>query len=149
MSGVIEAGAVERPRDIAMTGVIVVTHGYSGAEIVRAVEQKVGHSLEHVAAVGIAIDEPMARVQERLEEAMRLLGDKEVVFLVDLGGSTPFNVCCRRCGRESAVVSGVNMPMLFKLSTADRTAGARHLAEELAASGAKSISVRGGQPGTP
>src|SRR5262245_12331456 len=130
-----------------MTGVIVVTHGYSGAEIVRAVEQKVGHPLEHVAAVGVAIDEPPATVQLRLEEAMRALGDDQVVFLVDLGGSTPFNLCCGRCGGNSAVVSGVNMPMLFKLSTADRTADARHLADELAASGAKSISVRGGGPG--
>src|SRR5262245_57589590 len=131
-----------------MTGVIVVTHGYSGAEIVRAVEQTVGHRLEHVAAVGIGIDDPPAAVQQRLEDAMRTLGDDQVVFLVDLGGSTPFNLCCLRCGGNSAVVSGVNMPMLFKLSTADRTASARRLAEELAASGAKSISVRGGGSGT-
>ena len=129
-----------------MTGVIVVTHGYSGAEIVRAVEQKVGHALEHVAAIGIAADDPPAMVQARLEDAVLALGDEEVVFLVDLGGSTPFNLCCGRPGGASAVVSGVNMPMLFKLSTADRHAGARHLADELAASGAKSISVRGGPP---
>ena len=138
-------GTPRSPEDAAMTGVIVVTHGQSGAEIVRAVEQKVGHALEHVTALGVAIDEAPAAVQARLEDAVVALGDVEMVFLVDLGGSTPFNLCCRRCGGASAVVSGVNMAMLFKLSTADRHTGARHLADELAASGAKSISVRGGQ----
>ena len=127
-----------------MTGVIVVTHGYSGAEIIRAVEEKLGHALEHVAAVGVGVSDPPDLVQSRLESAMSSLGDDEVVFLVDLAGATPFNLCCRRCGGASAVVSGVNMPMLLKLSTADRTAGALHLADELAASGTKSIRVRTG-----
>lgn len=131
-----------------MTGVIVVTHGYSGAEIVRAVEEKVGHTLEHVAAVGVGIADSPASVQERLEAAMSSLGDEEVVFLVDLAGATPFNLCCRRCGGASAVVSGVNMPMLLKLSTADRSLGAQHLADELAASGQKSISIRLGGKST-
>ncbi len=128
-----------------MTAVIVVTHGSSGAEMVRAAEQKVGHAFAQVAAVGVAVDETPARLQQRIDEAVSGLGASEVVFLVDLGGSTPFNLCCRRCGGQSAVVSGVNMPMLFKLSTADREHGARHLADELAASGQKSISVRGGE----
>ena len=73
------------------------------------------------------------------------LAATEVVFLVDLGGSTPANLCCRQCGGHSAVVSGLNMAMLFKLATADRAAGARHLADELAASGAKSIGVIEGE----
>jgi mannose/fructose-specific phosphotransferase system component IIA len=129
-----------------ITSVIIVTHGYSGAEMVRAAEQKVGHAIDHLAAVGVAVDDPPQVVRERLDEAVRVLGAEDVVFLVDLGGSTPFNLCCRQCRGNSAVVSGVNMPMLFKLETADREHGARQLADELAASGAKSISVRDGAP---
>ena len=128
-----------------MTAVIVVTHGYSGAEMVRAAEQKVGHPLSGVATIGVGGDEPVAEVKVRLEQAVRSLSVDDVVFLVDLGGSTPFNLCCGNSRGQSAVVSGVNMPMLFKLSTADRSHGARQLAEELAASGKKSISVRSGE----
>ena len=128
-----------------MTGVIVVTHGYSGAEMLRAAEQKVGHALEGVATIGVVGDEPVAAVQQRLDQAVRELHVDDVVFLVDLGGSTPFNLCCGNCRGQSAVVSGVNMPMIFKLSTVDRSHGARHLADELAASGKKSISVRSGE----
>ena len=49
-------------------------------------------------AVGLRAVRALQRLQERLEAAMSTLGDDEVVFLVDLAGATPFNLCCRRCG---------------------------------------------------
>jgi len=53
----------------------------------------------------------------------------EVLFLTDLEGSTPYNLCCKRCEGKSVVLSGMNLPMLFKLATADRKHGALPLAE--------------------
>lgn len=125
------------------TGVVLVTHGDAGAAMIAAAEEKVGH-LGGVAAIGVHLGETAAHVQARLESTVDGMQVDEVVFLVDLGGSTPFNVCCRACRHHSVVVSGVNLPMLFKLSTADRDAGARSLAEELVATGTKSIGIREG-----
>lgn len=126
-----------------MTNVIVVTHGNCGAEMIRAAREKVG-TLDGVTAVGVSEGDSPEAVRRRIEAAVEALHADEVVYLVDLGGSTPFNLCCRRCGGRSAVVSGVNLAMLFKLATADRALPAMQLAAELAQSGAKSISVRGG-----
>ena len=47
----------------------------------------------------------------------------EVLFLTDLEGSTPYNLCCKRCGGKSVVLSGMNLPMLMKLATANREHG--------------------------
>ena len=66
----------------------------------------------------------------------------EMLFLTDLEGSTPYNLCCKKCGGTSVVLSGMNLPMLMKLATANRALGALTLAEELRATGLKSIHIR-------
>ncbi len=123
------------------TGVVLVTHGAAGQAMLDAAERVLGH-IESIATVAVAAGEPAEDLQQRLESAVRAVGTHGVVFLVDLVGSTPSNLAGRVGGR-CAVVSGMNLPMLFKLATVDRTRGARALAEELAQTGLKSIQVRG------
>jgi len=128
------------------TGVVVVTHGEAALSMVDAAERMVGKL--DVRTVAVAPSEPRAQIESRLEQAVEALATTDVLFLVDLEGSTPFNLCCRRCGGSSVVLSGMNLPMLFKLATADRSHGAAALAEELRATGVKSIHIRtgGGAP---
>jgi mannose/fructose-specific phosphotransferase system component IIA len=123
---------------------VVVTHGEAAVDMVDAAERMVGKL--DVSTVSVRIGEPRVETENRLEEAVERLHTIDVLFLVDLEGSTPFNVCCRKCGGASVVLSGMNLPMLFKLATADREHGAVALAEELKATGLKSIHIRlGGQ----
>ncbi len=122
------------------TGVIVVTHGGAAESMVEAAERMVG-GLD-VRTVAVKIGEARLEIETRLEHEVEALGTSEILFLVDLEGSTPFNLCCRRCGGHAVVLSGMNLPMLFKLATADRLHGAAALAEELAATGLKSIHIR-------
>ena len=122
------------------TGVVVVTHGEAAVDMVDAAERMVG-KLE-VATVAVRLGEKRTDIESRLEQAVDSLHSDDVLFLVDLEGSTPFNLCCRKCGGTSVVLSGMNLPMLFKLATADRAHGAAALAEELAATGLKSIHIR-------
>jgi mannose/fructose-specific phosphotransferase system component IIA len=124
------------------TGVVVVTHGEAAVDMVDAVERMVGH-LE-VATVAVRAGEQRGDIESRLERAVESLHSDDVLFLVDLEGSTPFNLCCRKCGGTSVVLSGMNLPMLFKLATADRSHGAVLLAEELKATALKSIHIRVG-----
>jgi len=121
------------------TAIVVVTHGSAGADMVDAAERMVGTLDVHTIAVPIG--EAKTRTQERIEEAVRESDAEEVLFLVDLEGSTPY-LCCRTCGGRSVVLTGMNMPMLFKLATADRAQGAIPLAEELLATAVKSIHIR-------
>jgi mannose/fructose-specific phosphotransferase system component IIA len=124
------------------TAVIIVSHGGVAEAMVEAAERYVGKLDVDVVAVGAG--EPTFDIEQRIESAAEHRGTDEILFLLDLEGSTPFNLCCRRCGGKSVVLSGMNLPMLFKLATADRAYGALALAEELRATGIKSIHVRAG-----
>lgn len=122
------------------TGVVLVTHGDAALSMVQAVERMVGAL--NLETVSVRIGEPAAETEERIEAAVNRQQASQLLFMVDLEGSTPFNLCCRRCGGHSVVLSGVNLAMLFKLSTADREQGAEALAQELMATGLKSIHIR-------
>ena len=127
------------------TGIVVITHGDAAISMVEAAERVVGNL--GVETVTVKVGEPRGETESRIEKAVVSLGVDEVLFLVDLEGSTPFNLCCRSCGGRSAVVSGMNLPMLFKLATVDRARDPLALAADLAATGTKSIHVRADGPG--
>ena len=131
------------------TGVVVVTHGVAGAAMIEVAERLTGF-LPRVEAVTVVPGEPPDALEERLSAAVASLGgggEGGVLFLVDLGGSTPANLCERAGGpSQVAVLTGLNLPMLLKLATADRAGGVRALADELCRTGVKSIAVRFPEP---
>ena len=125
---------------MSTAGVIVITHGNAAEDMVDAVERVVGKL--DVRTISVRIGEPRSETESRLEKMVDDLHAEEVLFLTDLEGSTPYNLCCKRCGGKSVVLSGMNLPMLMKLATANREHGALTLAEELRATGLKSIHIR-------
>jgi len=125
---------------MSTAGVIVITHGNAAEDMVDAVERVVGKL--DVRTLNVRLGEPRAETESRLEKVVDDLHMDEVLFLTDLEGSTPYNLCCKRCCGQSVVLSGMNLPMLMKLATANRKDGALTLAEELRATGLKSIHIR-------
>jgi mannose/fructose-specific phosphotransferase system component IIA len=126
---------------MSMTGVVIITHGNAASCMVEAAERVVG-TLD-VRTITVPIGELRAVTEKHIESVVGELHTEEVLFLTDLEGSTPYNLCCMKCGGKSVVLSGMNLPMLFKLATANRGTGALLLAEELRATGLKSIHIRG------
>lgn len=125
-------------------GVVVVSHGGAAHAMVDAAERVLGKL--NIYPISVEIGEPKQVTEQKLAAACEAITEEEILFLVDLEGSTPFNVCAKRCAERSTVLSGVNMAMLFKLATVDRSIGAQALAEELRVTGLKSIHVRQGSP---
>jgi mannose/fructose-specific phosphotransferase system component IIA len=125
---------------VSVTGVVIITHGNAASCMVDAAERVVGTL--NVRTIAVRIGEPRAETETHIESVVGELDTDEVLFLTDLEGSTPYNLCCKKCGGTSVVLSGMNLPMLFKLATADRQHGALTLAEELRATGMKSIHIR-------
>ena len=125
---------------MSTAGVIVITHGNAAENMVDAVERVVGTL--NVRTISVRIGEPRAETELHIESVVDELQADEVLFLTDLEGSTPYNLCCKKCGGTSVVLSGMNLPMLMKLATANRSLGALTLAEELRATGLKSIHIR-------
>lgn len=126
-----------------LTAVVIVTHGRAGADMLDAVRRFLRMELPEVATVGVEPEDDRWAVDGKISDAVRGLGlqtCEDVLFLVDLVGSTPAQLCCNKCdGKSGHVVTGVNMPMLLKLATADRSHGPESLGTELVVTGTKSI----------
>ena len=96
---------------------------------------------ERLAFVPLSLDESPEGFVEKLEGVLcTIAGDREVLFLVDLRGGTPWNVIAvltRR--RKLQCVAGLSLPML--LETLPRRAGlsAAELAEIAAVAGREGV----------
>ena len=122
-----------------MIGVVVATHGKLAEEMIRTAEAVVG-PLEQVAAVSVVATSPDMRGD--LKEAIQRVDQGEgVLLLTDLLGGSPTNLCVSfLTERKVEVVTGVNLPMLLKLSGL-RASGKpiAQIAHDLAEAGQRSI----------
>lgn|SRR5690348_17062783 len=98
-----------------MIGVVVATHGKLAEEMIRTAETVVG-PLAQVAPVSIVASSPNVRAD--LKEAIQRVSSGEgVLLLTDLLGGSPTNLCASFLTEEKVeLVTGVNLPMLLKLS---------------------------------
>jgi PTS system mannose-specific IIA component len=97
-------------------GIVVVTHGALAGELVNAARTIVGE-IPAIAAVSIGWTDDMAMAREAIERAMAEVGGADVLILTDMFGGTPTNVSLPFLSERVEIVTGVNLPMLIKLST--------------------------------
>lgn len=98
-----------------MIGIVVVTHGQLAAELVNAARQIVG-DIPRIAAVSIAWADDMTAAREAVERAVVEVGEAGVLVLTDMFGGTPTNVTLPFLSDRVEIVTGVNLPMLIKLT---------------------------------
>lgn len=100
-----------------MVGIILASHGDFAKGILQSGEMIFGVQ-ENVKAVTLEPSEGPDDLRAKLEEAVASLeNQKEVLFLIDLLGGTPFNQTFALLnGHEDtwAVVTGMNLPMLIE-----------------------------------
>lgn len=123
----------------ALPGILILTHGRFGEELIRSAEMIVG-PMEGVVAVSCeAEDEPLG-YQRRVQEAFSKLPHGSIL-LADLFGGTPSNTAAM-LSRELEVnaISGVNLPMLIAAISLRHQECGRELAR--AVEGAARDSVR-------
>jgi mannose PTS system EIIA component len=99
-----------------MIGIVVVTHGALAGELVNATRTIVG-DIPAIAAVSIGWTDDMGSAREAIERAMAEVGGGEVLILTDMFGGTPTNVSLPFLSPKVEIVTGVNLPMLIKLTT--------------------------------
>jgi PTS system mannose-specific IIA component len=100
-----------------MIGVVVVTHGQLARELVSAAETIVG-DLPRFAAVSIGWHEDTDDAREEIAQAIsRVDQGQGVLILTDMFGGTPCNLAMTFLAENHVeVITGVNVPMLIKLS---------------------------------
>jgi PTS system mannose-specific IIA component len=107
----------------AQVGLVIVTHGGCGECLLAAAAGIVG-PVPASAAVSVQpsedFDDIVRRVGRACDEVDSGVG---IVILADVHGSSPFRACLAMVDgtRPVEIVAGVNLPMLVKLATCDRS----------------------------
>jgi mannose PTS system EIIA component len=106
----------------ALVGLVVVTHGVSGEDLLAAATGLVG-PITASASVSVNLADPFDEIVRHVRDACDHVDTGAgVVILVDVHGSSPFRACLAMLDgtRSVEIVCGVNLPMLIKLATVDR-----------------------------
>jgi PTS system mannose-specific IIA component len=125
-----------------MIGFVVATHGRLAEELIRTAEGIVGR-LPQSAAVVVDATVSMEDARAGLGQAIASVetGDG-VLVLTDMFGGTPANLALSFLDAKVEVVTGVNLPMVVKLSTMREEGRALpELAAAIAAYGQKNVTL--------
>ncbi len=99
-----------------MVGIVVITHGQLAQELVTAARAIVGE-IPRIAAVSIGWTDDMTVATTAIQRALEEVGGEDVLILTDMFGGTPTNVALAFLSPRVEIVTGVNLPMLIKLTT--------------------------------
>lgn len=115
-------------------GILVLTHGRAGEELIRSAEMIIG-PVEGMSALalmpGMAPEEFMADVVKILQSM-----PDGTLLISDLFGGTPANVSAAvSCTRNICAVSGLSLNMLIEAATARNSLNGEKLAEAVVSAG--------------
>jgi PTS system mannose-specific IIA component len=99
-----------------MIGIVVVTHGALAGELVNAARTIVG-DIPRIAAVSIGWSDDVSAAREAIARALEDVGGEDSLILTDMFGGTPTNVSLPFLSPRVEIVTGVNLPMLIKLTS--------------------------------
>jgi mannose PTS system EIIA component len=105
-----------------MIGVLITTHGNLGNELIRAAELIKGN-IKGLIHVSVDQSKGLEELKKEISTAIKKLEHgKGVLILTDLFGGTPSNISLSFLKEGKVeVVTGVNLPMLLKLTDDIRT----------------------------
>jgi mannose PTS system EIIA component len=99
-----------------MIGIVVVTHGNLAGELVQAARTIVGE-IPAIKAVSIGWADDAAEARGAIETALLEVGSEGALILTDMFGGTPTNLSLPSLSERVEIVTGVNLPMLIKLTS--------------------------------
>jgi len=99
-----------------MIGVLILSHGPTGADLLATVAHVTGAQPARAAALGVARDaDPEAVFAEARRMIAALDDGSGVLVLIDMFGATPGNVAARLLADDRVEgVSGLSLPMLVR-----------------------------------
>jgi PTS system mannose-specific IIA component len=123
-----------------MIGVLITTHGNLGSELLKAAEMIKG-PLKGVACISVSQEKGLEELRKEISMTIKKLDQgKGVLILTDLFGGTPsnFSLSFMKEGKVE-VVTGVNLPMLFKIADAGKDMKLKEFAQYIRDYGIKNI----------
>ena len=100
-----------------MIGVLIITHGNLGHELIKAAEMIKGDT-RGIASISLDASTAVEDIKKTITAAIKKADIGEgVLVLTDLFGGTPSNISLSFLKEDKVeVVTGVNLPMLLKIS---------------------------------
>lgn len=125
-----------------MIGIVIVTHGKLGIELLNAMNHVVGTQAQ-ARAIGIGAEDDLDNCRDEILAAIKDVNTGAgVVLLTDMFGGTPSNLAIASMPRTHAVVlAGVNLPVLVKLASVRSTMTLLDAAREAEMAGRKYIQL--------
>lgn len=127
-------------RGIIMFGTLITTHGNLGDELIKSAELIKG-PLEDIMHICIDQTKDVEELKKEISNAIKKLDKgKGVLILTDLFGGTPSNISLSFMKEGKVeVLTGVNLPMMLKLSDAKENMTLREFAALVKSYGEKNI----------
>ena len=99
-----------------MIGVLLITHGRYGEDLLASASHVLGRTLERTGHLSVSVKDDPEKV---FAEALRLLKSLDdgtgVLVMTDMYGATPCNIASRLIEQGNVeAVSGVSLPMLVR-----------------------------------
>lgn len=125
-----------------MIGLVIVTHGLLGQELIHALEHVVG-TQANIASICIGPDDDMEQRRHQIVESVANAEEGNgVILLTDMFGGTPSNLAISILGNANVeVIAGVNLPMLIKLASVRQTESLEEAAQSAQEAGRKYINI--------
>lgn len=125
-----------------MIGLVLVTHGKIGVEMLEALNAIVGQQTQ-TCAISIGPSDDMDACRDSILAAIKEVNDGSgVILLTDMFGGTPSNLALASMpGSHAVVLAGVNLPLLVKLATTRATMPILEAAREAEMAGRKYIQL--------
>ena len=127
-----------------MIGLLVITHGELGGELIKAAEFILG-GREQITSLSVMSQTKPDQLSRQIQQAIHKVGGPEgVLVLTDMFGGTPNNISLTLWEEGKVeVVTGVNLPMVIKALTSRDKLSLTELASQVCSAGREAISVAG------
>jgi PTS system mannose-specific IIA component len=128
-----------------MIGLLVITHGELGRELVKAAEFILGRR-EQITSLSVVSQTKPDELSRQIKDAIGKVGGPEgTLVLTDMFGGTPNNISLTLWEEGKVeIATGVNLPMVIKaLTTRDKQNKLSQLASQVCSAGREAISVAG------
>ena len=125
-----------------MVGVVLVTHPHLGEEFIRSAEMICGKMLR-ILTVNIDTRKEVEELRRGIAEAIKKVDEGDgVLILTDMFGGTPSNMSLAFLQEDRVeVLTGLNLPMMIKLSNCREERRLKELARMIKEAGQKNINL--------
>ena len=125
-----------------MVGIVLVTHPHLGEEFIRSAEMICG-KMPRVLTVSIDTRKEVEELRRGIADAIKKVDEGDgVLILTDMFGGTPSNMSLAFLQEDRVeVLSGLNLPMMIKLSNCREGRSLKELAKMVKEAGQKNINL--------